>query len=108
LFYFKSNRLEAVRSGAWKLAIVAQIEDGVDKQSPSTKRFAPKLFNLDADLGETTDVAAQHPDVVKRLLGHIQQMDGDLGVTGKGPGVRASGVVNQPQPLLLRDAMEYD
>jgi arylsulfatase A-like enzyme len=109
LFYFKGNRLEAVRSGPWKLAVVEQIENGIDKEKkPSTKPFVPKLFNLDADIGETTDVAAQHPDVVKRLQGYIHQMDGDLGVTGRGPGVRPSGVVNQPQPLLLRNAMEYD
>jgi arylsulfatase A-like enzyme len=109
LFYFKSNRLEAVRSGAWKLAIVEQIENGVDKEKrPAIKPFTPKLFNLDADIGETADVAAEHPDVVEGLQGYIQQMDGDLGVTGRGPGVRASGVVDQPQPLLLRNAMEYD
>ena len=109
LFYFKGDRLEAVRSGAWKVAIVEQIENGVDKEKkPSTKPFTPKLFNLDADIGETTDVAAQHHDVVKRLRGYIRQMDRDLGATGRGPGVRLSGVVDQPQPLLLRNAMEYD
>jgi arylsulfatase A-like enzyme len=109
LFYFKSNRLEAVRSGPWKLAVVEQVEDGIDKpKKPFTKPFVPKLFNLDADIGETTDVAAQHPDVVQRLQGYLQQIDKDLGVTGRGPGVRAGGMVNQPQPLLLRNAMEYD
>ncbi len=109
LFYFNGNRLEAVRSGPWKLAVVEQIESGIDKpKGPSTKPFTPKLFNLDADIGETTDVAARHPDVVRRLQGYIEKMDGDLGVTGRGPGVRASGVVNQPQPLLLRNEMEYD
>jgi arylsulfatase A-like enzyme len=109
LFYFKGNRLEAVRSGPWKLAIVPQIEDGVDKgKGPAMKPFVPKLFNLDADIGETTDVAARNPDVVQRLQSCIQQMDRDLGVTGRGPGVRPSGVVKEPQPLLLRDAMEYD
>ena len=35
-------------------------------------------------------------------------MDRDLGVTGQGPGVRASGVVDRPRPLLMRDGMEYD
>jgi arylsulfatase A-like enzyme len=109
LFYFKGNRLEAVRAGAWKLAIVEQIENGVDKEKrPSTKPFRPKLFNLEADIGETTDVAARHPDVVERLQGCIRRMDRDLGVTGQGPGVRPSGVVDHPQPLLLRNAMEYD
>jgi arylsulfatase A-like enzyme len=109
LFYFKGNRLEAVRCGAWKLAIVEQIESGIDKEKrPSIKPFVPKLFNLDADIGETTDVAARHPEVVKRLRGCIQQIDGDLGITGRGPGVRPSGKVDRPQPLLLRNAMEYD
>jgi hypothetical protein len=46
--------------------------------------------------------------VVKRLRGCIQQIDGDLGITGRGPGVRPSGKVDRPQPLLLRNAMEYD
>jgi arylsulfatase A-like enzyme len=109
LFYFSSNRLQAVRSGPWKLAISNRFEWGVDKKAkPSTKPFTPILFNLDADIGETTDVAAQHPDVVKRLQGYIQQMDADLGVTGLGPGVRPSGVVKHPQPLLMRSAIEYD
>ena len=105
LFYFKGNRLEAVRSGAWKLAVVEQIENGVDKEMKAIKPFAPKLFNLDADIGETTDVAAQHPHIVQRLLGYIKRMDADLGITGRGLGVRPGGVVNQPQPLLLRNAM---
>ena len=108
LFYFKGNRLEAVRSGPWKLAIVRQIEDGVDKVRDAAGPFTPALYNLDADIGETTDVAARHPDVVRRLQGLVKQMDGDLGVVGRGPGVRPGGVVKNPQPLLLRSPMEYD
>ena len=107
LFYFLSNRLEAVRSGPWKLAIVEQVGWDVKKKA-SQKPFTPKLFNLERDIGEKTDVAAQHPDVVQRLRGYIRQMGHDLGVTGQGPGVRASGIVEQPRPLLLRDGMEYD
>ncbi len=109
LFYFKFNRLEAVRSGPWKLAIVRQLETGMDNMNvPPENKFTPKLFNLDADIGETTDVAAQHPDVVERLQKYVEQMAQDLGVTGKGPGVRPSGVVDRPQPLLKRNGMEYD
>jgi arylsulfatase A-like enzyme len=104
LFYFKGDRLEAVRSGPWKLAIVPQGgKPALPKRPPG-----PRLYNLDADIGETTDVAARHPDVVQRLQGYIRQMDGDLGATDRGPGVRPSGVVDQPKPLLLRNAMEYD
>ena len=110
LFYFKGNRLEAVRSGPWKLAIVRQIESGIDKEEKEATAapFSPKLFNLDTDIGETTDVAAAHAEIVARLQGYVQQMDKDLGVKGRGPGVRASGIVKQPQPLLKRNDMEYD
>jgi len=120
LFYFKSNSLEAVRSGPWKLAIVNQgagmgqakakaKEKGKDAPAEAAKPFTPALYNLDADIGETTDVAAQHPDVVKRLQEYVARMDADLGLKGAGPGVRPSGRVENPKPLeMQRVAMEYD
>ena len=51
-------------------------------------------------------LAAQHPDVVKRLQDLIAKMDADLGIDkGKkkdtAPGVRPAGRVDNPQPLLL-------
>jgi arylsulfatase A-like enzyme len=101
-YYFSGNRLEAVRSGPWKLAIAPQSE-ATGKPAPATKApFKQKLYNLDADIGETTDVSAEHADVVKRLNDLAAQMAEDLGATGQGPGVRPPGRVAQPQPLLLR------
>jgi arylsulfatase A len=108
LFYFRGNRLEAVRSGPWKLAVVDQNARAIDQAKKPATPFAPRLFNLDKDIGETTDVAAKYPDVVERLHGHIRRMDGDLGATGRGPGVRPSGTVDRPKPLLLRQAAEYE
>ena len=37
------------------------------------------LYDLEKDIGETTNVAAQHPDVVKRLQALAETMRGDLG-----------------------------
>ena len=31
------------------------------------KHTGPRLYNLDTDIGELTDVAAQHPTIVARL-----------------------------------------
>jgi len=104
-FYFNGNRLEAIRSGPWKLAIAPQLEHtGKEKgEAPAAKiPFVPKLYHLDTDPGESTDVAADHPNEVKRLQEFAMQMDADLGSTKSGPGVRPPGRVAHPTPLLLK------
>ncbi len=105
-FYFnENNRIEAVRAGPWKLAIAPQ---ALPKAQGMVNHTGPRLYNLATDLGEMTDVAAQHPDVVARLQQQVQQMDADLGEKSAGPGVRAPGQVADPKPLLKRIGIEYD
>jgi arylsulfatase A len=101
-YYFSGNRLEAVRSGPWKLAVARQSEGLGKPAAPQKGPFTPTLYNLDTDVGETKDVAAEHPDVVKRLQDLVARMDGDLGVIKPGPGVRPPGKVEKPRPLLLK------
>jgi arylsulfatase A-like enzyme len=101
-YYFNGNRLEAVRAGPWKLAVAPQKEQTGKPEPTQTGPYTPKLYNLDDDIGETTDVADKHPDVVKRLQEFATKMDADLGATGKGPGVRPPGKVETPRPLLLK------
>jgi arylsulfatase A-like enzyme len=108
LFYFNGLKLEAVRSGPWKLAIAPQGTGQPKEAAEPVKHTGPRLYNLDADIGELTDVAEQHPDVVSRLHKLTQEMDADLGVIGNGPGVRPADRVAHPQPLLRRVGVEYD
>jgi arylsulfatase A-like enzyme len=107
-FYFSSTLLQAVRSGPWKLAIVPQYEgfgvhtnDVPDLNKPITAR----LYNLDQDIGERHDVAAEHADIVERLMGYIRLMDQDLGVKENGPGVREPGRLANPKGLWLPGQM---
>jgi arylsulfatase A-like enzyme len=90
-YYFATGvgNLDAVRSGPWKY------------------RLQPEkaLYNLDKDVGETTDVAAANPDVVKRMRAFVDAMEKDLGVTGRGPGVRECDKVPSPKPLTLSGEM---
>ena len=72
------------------------------------KHTGPRLYNLDSDIGETTDLAAEHIEIVKRLEGYVEKMDSDLGVNKNGPGVRPPDHVHKPQPLLKRVDTEYD
>lgn len=82
LYFFSGNRLDALRAGPWKLRL---------KNS--------ELYNLDNDIGERNNVAAQNSNVVARLQGFVKQMAADLGADGTGPGVRPPGRVATPQPL---------
>jgi hypothetical protein len=39
--------------------------------------------------------------VIKQLQEYVDSMDKDLGIKGKGPGVREPGQVENPKPLLM-------
>lgn len=99
-FYFRDQTLEAVRSGPWKLALPPQMYDP-DKEDAPLTCTAPRLYNLESDIGETKDVAVEHPAIVKKLQACIAQMDADLSGKGKckGTGVRLPGRVQNPMPL---------
>jgi arylsulfatase A-like enzyme len=96
-FYFNGETLQAVRSGPWKLGLPSQFDQ---KKKGLLASGVPRLYNLETDIGETKDVAAEHPDIVSRLQGYLAQMDADLGEKKKGPGVRPPGRVAQPKPLV--------
>lgn len=100
LFYFHWNMLEAVRSGPWKLAIATQKGDKIP-----TSLERPRLYNLEQDIGETRDTAADHPEIVARLKQLISAMDDDLGIgetrkKNAAPGVRPGARIQNPKPLL--------
>jgi len=55
---------EAVRQGSWK---ALRFAPGRDRYVPGDE-WAVELYDLAADVGETTDVAARHPDVAAALV----------------------------------------
>ena len=79
------------------LAVVPRPKDVQNEAAP----FTPRLYNLDTEIGEQTNVAADHPEVVARLQQLVARMDADLGATGNGPGVRPPGRVEKPVGLWL-------
>ncbi len=106
LYYFLDRNLEAVRSGPWKLRLAGASEGVFAKKFDPTdaEHRNARLYNLDQDIGETTDVAGQHPEVVRRLQGLADGMDADLGKKKLGPGVRPAAKVADPKPLTLQRA----
>ena len=68
---------------------------GIASRHGYVVRHQPQaLFNLKDDVGETRDVAAEHPDIVKRLLELAEAARADLGdslTQRTGSGIRAAG-----------------
>ena len=83
-YYFAGYDLQAVRQGRWKLALAPQ-SDGLGKNAAKT---APglRLYDLDAEIGEQTDVAARHPEVVAKLKALADKMSAEIG--GRAPAAR--------------------
>lgn len=78
-YYFRGKDLYALRSGAWKL-FVKDYAYGGEKVPAGT------LYNLREDIGETTDVSSQHPDVVERIQTLATAARQDLGDGRENPG----------------------
>ena len=102
MFYFyRGLKLEAVRSGPWKLHLAASTAPATGKKKSAAAKL--QLFNLDSDIGESADVLDANPEVVKRLLSLADQMKEDLGLDDIGPGCRPLGRVANPKPIIALD-----
>lgn len=85
-FFYTHVHLQAVRSGKWKLHLPRPARPpwmpnwaGHVAAEDVFEIEHPMLFDLEADLGESTDVAKDHPDVVSRLLELAEQARTDIG-----------------------------
>ncbi len=87
-FYFLRVHLQAVRQGKWKLHLARDSQPSGAAPFSRNVHIAPAdrigfeepfLVDLEKDIGETINVAAEHPQVVERLLALAEAMREDLG-----------------------------
>ncbi|MGV3485186.1 MAG: sulfatase-like hydrolase/transferase, partial [Planctomycetaceae bacterium] len=99
-YYYDTNQLQAVRSGRWRLYLPLQ-QWGTRRPNPALAPSRPLLFDVAIDPGETTDLAAQYPQVVAKLQALADVAREDIG-DGDQPGQnqRPHGRVENPRPLL--------
>lgn len=100
-YFYYLEQLQAVRSGKWKLYLPLDRKwtnfRRAERQSPA------ELYDLDADISETKNVANAHPDVVQRLMDFAARARADLGDEDKpGSNQRPAGFVANPKPQLLK------
>jgi arylsulfatase A len=97
-------QLEAVRAGPWKLMLPHTYrtltgsspgKDGLPAKYQPRTIERPELYNLHDDIGEQKNVAAEHPDIVQRLLALADRCRDDLGdtiVPRSGKNLRPAGL----------------
>jgi arylsulfatase len=89
-FYYEVNQLQAVTTsdGRWKLQLPHTYvtldgkpggTNGVPVPYSHRKLEKAELYDLVHDIGETTDVSAQYPEVVRQLEGEAEKARADLG-----------------------------
>ncbi|MBN1910857.1 MAG: sulfatase [Pirellulales bacterium] len=77
-YYYVKDDLQAVRRGKWKLALPDRTEfyGYARDKVPVT---SPKLYDMELDIGEKHNVAAEHPEVVQQLLALAADVRKELG-----------------------------
>lgn len=93
-FYFSGTSLQAVRSGPWKLALTGQSLGMGIKEKPEDLASGGRLYNLDEEIGELTNLAGEHPDIVAKLEKLGAEMAADIEANK-----RPAGVVENPVTL---------
>ena len=71
------NRPNAFREGPWKLHVKLISQTG-SNHGFAASREKPLLFNVEEDLGERIDRAAEQPETVARLLGKLDAVAASL------------------------------
>ena len=98
-FYYQKWQLQAVRSGKWKLHL--ELPNKLIGLGNKRQPAKAELYDLDADIGETKNVAAQHPEVVAQLTKYAEAARAELGDDDQtGSGQRPAAFVEQPVPLV--------
>jgi arylsulfatase A len=76
--------IDGIRRGKWKLVRIGK-----------DNRLRSQLYDLDADIGERNDLAAQHPDIVNELNGLL-----DAHAEKVAAATRPAGHVDDAKPII--------
>ncbi|MEI6465101.1 MAG: sulfatase [Verrucomicrobiota bacterium] len=99
--FYRRGDLQAVRAGPWKVYLPrSEPAEGKKGKSPPTPL---QLFDVRHDPGETVELSAREPAVVRHLLTLAENARVELGDGQRpGRGQRPAGAVDHAQPLTLR------
>ncbi|MEZ6107029.1 MAG: sulfatase [Pirellulaceae bacterium] len=79
MYYYRDDRLLAVRKGPWKMHLETQAGYG---QAEPTVHDPPALYHLGYDASEKNDVSAANPEIVTELRSMLEQHAGTVEPVG--------------------------
>jgi arylsulfatase A len=101
-YYFSGYKLQAVRKGPWKLAIEPQNETMGRPVAADANTEKPRLYHLDREIGEKTNLADAHPEIVRELSTLGEAIMAEIG--GSKPAARRpAGKVEKPSFLYTSE-----
>lgn len=77
LYYTSQGQIEGIRQNQWKL-LNKRPRQNRRQQSGRAGKVTTLLFDLDADLGEQSDLAEANPEIVKRLTARMTELDAEI------------------------------
>jgi len=85
VYYSAQGNLDAIRQGHWKYrkAKPRQPRRKKGEKAPPPAVAKPELYDLSKDIGETVNLADQHPDIVARLAKLMADFDAELEKTSR-------------------------
>ncbi len=99
-YFYYGRQLQAIRMGKWKLHFPHGYRTMAGRPGGtggiptgySQAKIGLALFDMEKDIGETTDVKAKHPNIVIQLQALGDKMRNELGDNGRtGTGTRPPG-----------------
>jgi len=77
VYYTSRGQVEGIRQGDWKVL--------VKKRRGQTTEPQIFLFNLNKDVGEETNRAGEHPEIVNRLRSRMEELDAEITANARAP-----------------------
>ena len=99
-YFYYGRQLQAIRMGKWKLHFPHEYRTLAGRQGGtgglpvpySQAKIGLSLFDLESDIGEMTNLADAHPDIVKKIEELAETVRKDLGDSDReGEGTRSPG-----------------
>jgi hypothetical protein len=102
--YFQGTRLQAVRQGPWKLAITGQSLGMGIRQRDADLAKGGRLYNLEKEIGEKTNLAKENPDIVEKLQKIAAEIAEDIAANKRPAGTVQNPVTLYPSTSRKRPA----